>query len=314
MAAMVGGRSTFFAIEAFLEVMAAERGAALNTIESYRRDLLDFAGFAIAEGGRAETADAPLIRAYLSTLGERGFEPSSLARRLSALRQFFGHLVDDRQREDDPTQTIDAPKQARALPRVLSRQDVDRLLAQALNEAGGGEAVALRLHALTETLYASGLRVSELVALPANVARAAGRVLMVKGKGGRDRIVPLTEAAQSALAAWEKLRLKQWPASPFLFPANGASGHLSRQVFARELKGLAARCGIDSAAISPHVVRHAFASHLLEGGADLRVVQQLLGHVDIATTQIYTHVMQERLRAVVEAHHPLAESDRSSKV
>ncbi|MGE3884533.1 MAG: site-specific tyrosine recombinase XerD [Flavobacteriaceae bacterium] len=295
-----------YLVEAFLETLAAERGAAVNTLEAYRGDLLDFSGFAARKGRDPVAADTELIRAYLADLDARGFTGTSVARRLSAIRQFFRFLVDDRHREDDPTGVIETPKRGRPLPKILSQEDVDALLAQAAREAQTAEETAVRMLALCELLYATGLRVSELVALPVGAARAAGQVVMVRGKGGRERIVPLTEAARDAITVWEKIRRESHPQSRHLFPADGASGHLSRQVFARDLKGLAARAGIDTRRISPHVVRHAFASHLLENGADLRVVQQLLGHADIATTQIYTHVMQERLRAVVETYHPLA--------
>lgn len=303
---MVTKGTPVFLIEAFLETLAAERGAAVNTLEAYRSDLLDFSGFAARKGRDAASADTGDIRAYLADLDARGFTGTSVARRLSAIRQFFRFLVDERHRDDDPTGVIETPRRGRPLPKILSKEDVEALLARAALEAESGEAGALRMLALCELLYATGLRVSELVALPAGAARAAGRVVMVKGKGGRERIVPLTEAARDAVTAWDKLRRQSHPQSRHLFPADGASGHLSRQVFARDLKSLAARAGIDTRRISPHVVRHAFASHLLENGADLRIVQQLLGHADIATTQIYTHVMQERLRAVVETYHPLA--------
>ncbi|MGE0847014.1 MAG: site-specific tyrosine recombinase XerD [Flavobacteriaceae bacterium] len=304
-----GASGSALAVEGFLEMMAAERGAARNTLLSYRRDLLDFAGFAARRGGRLEDAGEADIRAYLADLAGRGFEGTSVARRLSAMRQFFGYLVEEHRRPDDPTRVIETPKRGRPLPKILSHGDVDALLSLAADEAGEGTPGAVRLHALMETLYATGLRVSELVTLPASAARGEGRVLMVRGKGGRERIVPLTEPAREALAAWAKLR-GRGEGSRYLFPADGEAGHLSRQVFARELKGLAGRAGIAAAKVSPHVVRHAFASHLLENGADLRVVQQLLGHADISTTQIYTHVMQERLRQVVEAHHPLAADEK----
>lgn len=300
-------------VEAFLEMMSAERGAAANTLASYQRDLEDYAGFLAGQGLALTEADAAAVRAYLGDLDDRGFAASSAARRLSAVRQFHRFLVSENLREDDPTGIVDGPKKGAHLPKVLSEQDVDRLIGtaeaatQRTDFAVAARLRALRLHALMELLYATGLRVSELVALPASAARSEARFLTVRGKGGHERVVPLTDKAMAAAAAYLAARnaagLEQ---SPWLFPAPAASGHLTRQGFARELKELAALAGIPSAKVSPHVLRHAFASHLLQNGADLRVVQQLLGHADISTTQIYTHVLEERLRALVTAHHPLA--------
>ncbi|MEJ8570314.1 site-specific tyrosine recombinase XerD [Microbaculum marinum] len=299
-------------IEAFLEMIAAERLAAGNTLESYRRDLDDFAGFARGRGTDVSAASADLIRAYLGDMEERGFAPTSQQRRLSALRQFHRFLVESGARGDDPTQTLEGPRRGRPLPKVLSQRDVEALLDRASAEAADETAPALRrirairMRCLLELLYATGLRVSELVALPASAARGERAMLAVVGKGGRERLVPLTEAARGALAVWDEAKRQRSLLGRWLFPADSDSGYLTRQAFARDLKSLAARAGLPASKISPHVLRHAFASHLLENGADLRVVQQLLGHADISTTQIYTHVLEDRLRQVVDEHHPMA--------
>ncbi|MFA6154990.1 site-specific tyrosine recombinase XerD [Mesorhizobium sp.] len=299
-------------IETFLEMMSAERGAAENTLSSYRRDLEDASG--AIDGGLA-AAGAADIRAYLDDIAARGFAPTSQSRKLSAIRQFFKFLYAEGLRGDDPTGTLDSPKKGRPLPKTMSEADTGRLIDRAALEAGDAglghadKMAALRLHALVEMLYATGLRVSELVGLPVTVAQRDDRFFMVRGKGDKERMVPLSAKARTAMRAWLAARssIPAFAASPFLFPAASDSGYLSRQVFARDLKGLAARAGIASAKISPHVLRHAFASHLLQNGADLRAVQQLLGHADISTTQIYTHVLEERLVRLVNDHHPLAD-------
>ena len=299
-------------IDAFLEMMSAERGAAENTLASYRRDLEDAAAFCHARGGKLAASNVKTIRAYLESLSSKGFAATSQARRLSALRQFFRFLYAEGHRTDDPTATVDAPKKARPLPRTMAVDDVSRMLDLAEREADESPGIAeARLLALVETLYATGLRVSELVSLPVTAARADRDHIMLKGKGGKERIVPLSGKARSALTSFLAIRNKnpKSAASPWLFPSSSESGHLPRQVFARDLKGLAARAGISSRLISPHVLRHAFASHLLQNGADLRVVQELLGHSDISTTQIYTHVLAERLERLVQEHHPLAAQD-----
>ncbi len=299
-------------IEAFLEMMSAERGAALNTLASYRRDLEDYGRFLSAHGSGFARAGAEQVRAYLADLDLRGFAATSAARRLSALRQLHRFLVSEGVRGDDPTGIIEGPRRPARLPSVLSEDEVTRLIERAGEETHGegSEAAhlrALRLHALVEMLYATGLRVSELVSLKAAVMRRDQRMFTVRGKGGHERIVPLTDKARDAVANYLAARAASGVAgSPWLFPSFGDSGHLTRQAFARDLKDLAVRVGIPAAKISPHVVRHAFASHLLQHGADLRVVQQLLGHADISTTQIYTHVLEERLRTLVSEHHPLA--------
>lgn len=300
-------------IEAFLEMMSAERGASDNTLAAYRRDLED-AGASL-QGGWGGMASAPAseVRAYVGGVAARGFAASTQSRKLSVLRQFYRFLYAEGLRGDDPTGTLDSPRRERPLPRTMREDEVGRLLDMAAAEAaapppGMGRPAALRLHALLEVLYATGLRVSELVSLPASVAARDERFFTVRGKGGKERLVPLSPKAREAMKKWLAAREGAATAeSPFLFPAGSGSGHLPRQVFARELKGLAARAGISAAAVSPHVLRHAFASHLLQNGADLRVVQQLLGHSDISTTQIYTHVLEKRLVELVNTHHPLAD-------
>ncbi len=299
-------------IEAFLEMMSAERGASDNTLSSYRRDLEDAAEHV---AGNLASAAAGDIRAYLADVAARGFAATSQARKLSALRQFFKFLYTEGLRTDDPTGTLDSPRKERSLPKIMSEAETGRLLDRAAQEAAGatlGDAArlaALRMHALVEVLYATGLRVSELVSLPLTVALRDERFFMVRGKGNKERMVPLSEKARLAMRAWqaERKRIPAFADSRWLFPALSESGYLPRQVFARDLKGLAARAGIASAKSSPHVLRHAFASHLLQNGADLRAVQQLLGHSDISTTQIYTHVLEERLVRLVNDHHPLAD-------
>ncbi|ESR24101.1 site-specific tyrosine recombinase XerD [Lutibaculum baratangense] len=298
-------------IEAFLEMIAAERDAAANTLDAYRRDLLDFAGFCAGRQVRLHETDREAVAAYMRDLAARGFAPTTHRRRLSALKQFHRFLIENGVRADDPTHGIEGPQKGRPLPKTLQEKDVTALLDRAeaeIGEAGSefGRRRALRTRCLVELLYATGLRVSELVSLPASAARSERPLLMVKGKGGRERLVPLTDKAREAVARWDEARRAAGAAGPWLFPADGEAGHLTRQAFARDLKDLAARAGLPADKISPHVLRHAFASHLLSHGADLRVVQRLLGHADISTTQIYTHVLEERLRRTVTDHHPLA--------
>lgn len=302
------------AIENFLEMMSAERGAAHNTLESYRRDLESAADVMTARGINMTEAKTDDIRHVLDGMANEGFAATSQARRLSTIRQFFRFLYSEGYRQDDPTGVIDAPKKQKPLPKIMSVENVGRLLDRADLEAKealepADRIKALRLHALLETLYATGLRVSELVGLPVSVVRTDHRFLIVRGKGSKDRMVPLSQKAREALQVFLSLRdsLPGYDDNPWLFPAFSESGHLARQVFGRELKSLAARAGLSSASISPHVLRHAFASHLLQNGADLRTVQQLLGHADISTTQIYTHVLEERLHKLVSEHHPLAD-------
>lgn len=299
-------------IEAFLEMMSAERGAAGNTLVSYQRDLDDLHAFLGSGKISALSATSGDLSAYLSTLGKKGFAASSQARRLSAMRQFYKFLYAEGLRGDDPTAILDSPKKGRSLPKIMSEDDVTRLLDRAALEAAdpdAGQHTRLRMLALLELLYATGMRVSELVSLPVKVLDQEGRFLIIRGKGNKERLVPLSRSAIEALALYGEARgkaLADDDDSPWLFPSTGKDGYLPRQVFARDLKVVAARAGLRAAVISPHVMRHAFASHLLQNGADLRVVQELLGHSDISTTQIYTHVLEERLRQLVQTHHPLA--------
>ncbi|HEX7007399.1 MAG TPA: site-specific tyrosine recombinase XerD [Alphaproteobacteria bacterium] len=301
-----GGAAEPRHLDLFLEMLAAERGAARNTLDAYGRDLKDFAGFAARRGKTADDADTALLRAYLKWLDGQGMSARTQARRLSALRRFFRFLAAERLRPDDPTLALDAPRLGRPLPKILSEDEVDRLLAAARAAKG---ADGLRLTALLELLYATGLRVSELVALPYAAVVRDPRFLLVRGKGGKERLVPLGDAARAAVAAWLPVRarlLGPKRSSAFLFPSHGGAGHLTRQRLGQLLKAAAAAAGLDRAKVSPHVLRHAFATHLLNRGADLRSVQAMLGHADISTTQIYTHVLDTRLKALVETHHPLA--------
>ncbi len=308
-------------IESFLEMMSAERGAAGNTLLSYQHDLEDLHSFLSAQKKSPMGAESADLSAYISHLGAQGFAASSQARRLSAMRQFYKFLYAEGLRGDDPTAILDAPKKGRSLPKTMSEDDVSKLLDLAAQEAaqpGPDHLSRLRMLALLELLYATGMRVSELVSLPVKVLDQEGRFLIIRGKGNKERLVPLSRSAIAAMKVYGEARQaalvgkdgKQID-SAWLFPSSGKEGFLPRQVFARDLKGLAARAGLKVAAISPHVMRHAFASHLLQNGADLRVVQELLGHSDISTTQIYTHVLEERLRELVETHHPLAKEAKN---
>jgi integrase/recombinase XerD len=300
-------------IELFLDMIAAERGGAKNTLAAYARDLADFSAELGKAGRTIAGASTDDLRDYLGSLARRRFAASSVARRLSAIRQLYRFLYAEGHRADDPSAVIEGPKRNRALPKVLSIAEVDRLLAQARADLGQADQGApkrlraARLACLIEVLYATGLRVSELIALPISAAERNARMLTVRGKGNKERLVPLNEAAKKAMAEYLALlssangvRETKW-----LFPSFGRTGHLTRQHFARELKALAAAAGLRQ--VSPHVLRHAFASHLLHNGADLRVVQTLLGHADISTTQIYTHVLEERLKSLVRDLHPLAD-------
>ncbi|KQO68389.1 site-specific tyrosine recombinase XerD [Methylobacterium sp. Leaf89] len=306
-------------IRDYLDMLAAERGAAANTLAAYRRDLADYLS-ALARGGHDPVAmEAAPVRAYLADLETRGLSAASAARRLSCIRGFHRFLYAEGLAEDDPSAPIGGPRRVRALPKVLSVAEVDRLLAVARQGATGqgttedgaagdwaaARARGTRLLCLIELLYATGLRVSELVALPRAAASTKERYLVVKGKGGRERLVPLTEIARSAM----RDHLAHLRADgPWLFPADSESGHLTRQSFARDLKTVATAAGLRADRVSPHVLRHAFASHLLQNGADLRIVQELLGHADISTTQIYTHVLDERLKSMVRDLHPLMDA------
>jgi integrase/recombinase XerD len=303
-------------VENFLDAIASERGAAKNTIEAYRRDLNAYQDFLGTRDATPASATPDDIRAFQAAGGGEGLAAASVARRLSAVKQFHKHLYIEGARADDPTLAIDGPRRGRPLPKVLGVAEVEKLITQAraeLDAPGRRPAERLasaRMACLVELLYGSGLRVSELIALPKSAARAKEPLIQVRGKGDKDRLVPISEPARAAMRAF-RARLDELApaiaASPWLFPADGESGHLTRQVFARDLKTLAAAAGIASARVSPHVLRHAFASHLLQNGADLRVVQDLLGHADISTTQIYTHVLDERAKAMVRDLHPLSD-------
>lgn len=301
-------------VRSFLDMKAAERGASANTLTAYDRDLTHAARhFAKIAHGLLEATPSD-VEAYLRALAEEGLSPASRARKLSALRQFFKFLVAEDIIEADPTHGLSGARRNRPLPKTLSVDEVDRLIEtarlQAERASRGERGRAVRMWCLMEVLYATGLRVSELVALPRHVLRGDDRVLTIRGKGGRERMVPLNTAARAALSA--HIAILEGEAdgekvySRFLFPSRGEAGHLSRQHFAVELKELAAEAGLDPGEVSPHVLRHAFASHLLDRGADLRAVQQLLGHASITTTEIYTHVLEERLKRLVQDHHPLA--------
>jgi integrase/recombinase XerD len=299
----------------FLDMLAAERGASKNTLDAYRRDLDDYLGFLAEAGAQPDSASSATIRGFMASLEERGLKASSAARRLSAVRQFHKFLYVEGYAPADPTAAVSAPKRGRALPKVLSVAEVDRLLQVASEGIAHPQATpperlrAARMTCLLELLYATGLRVSELMALPKSAAKTRDRFLVVRGKGAKERLVPLTAAAKEAASTYLALLEEQKKAtSPWLFPADSESGHLTRQAFARDLKAVAGAAGLRADKVSPHVLRHAFASHLLQNGADLRVVQELLGHADISTTQIYTHVLDERLKSMVRDLHPLAES------
>jgi integrase/recombinase XerD len=287
-------------------MMAAERGAAALTLGAYRNDLLNLARFLGSRGRPLETADAASLHAFLASAATAQLAPRTLARRISAIRQFYRFLLLEGVRPDDPTAELDTPQLGRPLPKTLSEAEIT-LLIEAAREWPGDEGV--RLHCILELFYASGLRVSELVTLPLAAARRDPRFLLISGKGGKERIVPLSEPGRAAISRYLECRdrfLADSQPSRWLFPSRGRSGHLTRQRAGQLLKELAAKAGLDPSRLSPHVLRHAFASHLLDHGADLRSVQQMLGHADIATTQIYTHVQTDRLRKLVEGSHPLA--------
>lgn len=292
------------AIDAFLAMLASERGAAANTLVAYRRDLESAAG-AIGDLARADEA-------ALASLGERWAQlaPSSLARKCSALRQFYGFLVDEGMRKDDPSAALPRPRRDRPLPRLLSHREIEQLFQRAEEEAAGDRAEAVRTLVLVELLYGSGLRASELVSLPLSAVPRDAPLLSITGKGGAQRMVPVGSRARRALTRWLAVRPQ---GSRLLFPSRAMQGHLTRVRLFQLLRELAARAGIAPEKVSPHVLRHAFATHLLEGGADLRVLQTLLGHADIATTQIYTHVDSARLVTLVNARHPLGKAMRPRK-
>ncbi len=304
-------------VEAFLEMMAVERGASKHTLAAYGRDLADVDAVLRRQDADLDAAAASDLKSYLATLAKDGASSRTAARRLSCLRQFYKFLFAEGVRSDDPSAGIDSPRQGRSLPKFLSEAEVDAMLtaARALPRR------AVRATALLELLYATGLRVSELVSLPIAAVRAGHMAVIVRGKGGKERMVPMGTAARDAIDAYVAVRDGDIPAkatvaarkgpapkptSPWLFPAPSAQGHLTREAFALLLKDIAAAAGVAPSRVSPHVLRHSFATHLLSHGADLRSLQQMLGHADISTTQIYTHVLEERLRRLVSDHHPLA--------
>ncbi|GJD57525.1 site-specific tyrosine recombinase XerD [Methylobacterium dankookense] len=300
-------------VAAYLDMLAAERGAAANTLQAYRRDLDHYLAYLNAADLDLDAVEAGTLRAYLVGLEEQGLKASSAARRLSCVRGFHRFLYAEGLAESDPSAPVSGPRRGRALPKVLDVAEVDRLLAVARDAVTAasrpGEAArARRMHSLLELLYATGLRVSELVALPRSAATTQERTLVIRGKGGRERLVPLTDLARAAMRAHLDGLADE---GSWLFPADSESGHLTRQAFARDLKTVATAAGIRTDRISPHVLRHAFASHLLQNGADLRIVQELLGHADISTTQIYTHILDARLKGMVRDLHPLMDDARS---
>ena len=297
------------ALDAFLEMLLVERGAASSTLKNYGRDLQRFAGFARARGGTLLAAQEDDVSGWLSALADEGLSASTAALKFTALKQFFRFAYAEGLRGDDPTAALDRPRTRRPLPKHLTPEDVSALIVAAHSGEDGPK--ALRLRALLEILYASGLRVSELCGLPLSAWRAGEAFLVVRGKGDKERIAPLSDAAITALLDYLAVRetfLAGPGSAPYFFPSRGATGHLTTARFAQLLKDLARKTegAVAPEAVSPHVLRHAFATHLLEGGADLKAVQAMLGHADISTTQIYTHVADRRLKALVQEKHPLA--------
>ncbi len=304
--------STGRLIETFLEALHAESGAALNTLLAYRHDLEDYTGFLARKGRDPLAAGRADIEEWLARLADLGLSAATRSRRLSAIRRFHRFLWEEGLRKDDPTRALAPPRRTPPLPRTLAPEDVRKLI-DAAASIGRGEADRVRNGCLLAMLYATGLRASELVALPLEAATGPREMLHVRGKGGRERMVPLSAEARERLDRWIALRRDgPFGNSPWLFPSRGREGHLSRIRLFHLVKTAAARAGLDARTVSPHTLRHAFATHLLEGGADLRAIQLLLGHADIATTEIYTHVLEERLRELVEAHHPLSEGRRGT--
>jgi integrase/recombinase XerD len=306
-------------VESFLDMISAERGASPNTLVAYRRDILDFAAECARLGRTLKTAGRDQVHKHLASLSAAALKPSSQARKLSALRRFYGFLYNENIRQDDPCGAIEAPRLNRPLPKILSAEDAIKLL-DAARDATDESPEIVRLVCIVELLYASGLRVSELVGLPLAAVRTKERFLHVRGKGGRERLAPVGQVARDALDAYLAVREEFLPkgstsgtAGRYLFPSRGVEGHLTRRRCHQLLKELAAKAGIDPDRLSPHVLRHAFATHLVEGGADLRSVQTLLGHADISTTQIYTHVAQDRLKRTVESVHPLSRKKSSAR-
>lgn len=301
-------------VQLFLDMMSAEKNAAKNTIDAYGRDLDDYCHFLRRENTRAASASTQHVRSFIASCADSGMAATTISRKISAIKQFYRFLFLEGVRTDDPAARLKAPKKEARLPKFLSEEDVSALFATAQARIEGatsplGRLRALRMLALLEVLYASGLRVSELLELPESAARQSHQLIAIRGKGGKERLVPLNDSARNAMMAYTSARaeLGKFNDSPWLFPSFGKSGHVTRQAFARDLKDLGAQSGLKAEMLSPHVLRHAFATHLLNNGADLRTLQVLLGHADISTTQIYTHVLDERLKRLVQDHHPLSE-------
>ncbi|MEX0364817.1 MAG: tyrosine recombinase [Ruegeria sp.] len=300
-------------ISTFLEAQAAELGAANNTLLAYGRDLKDFAGWLARKGSGFAEADRDLVEAYLINCDAQGLARSTRARRLSAIKQIYRFAFEEGWRETNPAIQIKGPGRDKRLPKTLDVIEVDRLL-EAARVTGRSQADRLRNTCLMELLYATGMRVTELVSLPVSAARGDPRMLLILGKGGKERMVPLSPPAREALAVWlttrdaaeDQATAKGAQPSKFLFPSRGKSGHLTRHRFYLLIKELAVQGGVSPDKVTPHTLRHAFATHLLANGADLRSIQTLLGHADVATTEIYTHVLDERLAELVLEHHPLA--------
>ena len=307
-------------VATFLEAQVAEVGASPNTVLGYGRDLNNFLGFVEAKNLQLETLERGDIETYLIRCEAEGLAKSTRARRLSAIRQLFRFAYDEGWRADNPAIRISGPGRAQRLPKTLTIDEVESLL-EAARDHGRTVSDQLRNRCLMELLYATGMRVSELVSLPVAAARGRPEMLLIRGKGGKERMVPLSPPAQAALADWlacrdaaeEEARIRhRTPPSRFLFPSSGKDGHLTRQSFIRQNKDVAVEAGVPPARVTPHVLRHAFATHLLQGGANLRAIQTLLGHADLSTTEIYTHVLDERLKSLVLEHHPLAKPPKSS--
>lgn len=308
-------------ISAFLEAQSAEQGAAQNTLLAYGRDLKDFVGWLENKGHTLGEATRDHVEAYMVQCDASGLAKSTRARRLSAIKQIYRFAFEEGWREDNPAIQVPSPGQDKRLPKTLTIEEVDQLL-EAARRSGRNPGDRLRNICLMELLYATGMRVSELVSLPASSARGDPRMLLILGKGGKERLVPLSEDAREALANWllhrdeaqEAREKKRAPTSPYLFPSTGKSGHLTRHRFYMLIKELAVLGGVDPGKVTPHTLRHAFATHLLAGGADLRAIQTMLGHADVSTTEIYTHVLETRLNALVLDHHPLASAEDRRKL
>lgn len=303
-------------ISAFLEAQAAEAGAARNTLLAYGRDLKDFESWLVHRNMTFDSVQKPEVESYLISCDDEGLSRATRARRLSAIKQLFRFAFEEGWRSDNPAMQVSGPGRDKRLPKTLTEEEVDRLL-DAARDSGRNEADRVRNTCLMELLYATGMRVTELVSLPVSAARGDPRMLLILGKGGKERMVPLSPPARDALRAWLKLRdaaeadkkAKGQPPSKYLFASRGAAGHLTRHRFYLLIKELAVAAGVSPQKVTPHTLRHAFATHLLANGADLRSIQTLLGHADVATTEIYTHVLEARLNELVLTHHPLAKED-----